>query len=53
MDEETWLNFYAKYRYLKELDIEIQSKVITKGILEAAKIIFDKDDEYRNNAMDS
>lgn len=41
LDEEAWLNFYAKYRYLKEIDIEIQSKVITKGVLDAAKILFE------------
>lgn len=38
--EEEWMLLYAKYRYLKELDIQIQSKVITRGVLEAAKIIF-------------
>lgn len=40
LDEEEWLALYAKYRYLKEVDIKIQSKVITKGILDAAQIMF-------------
>lgn len=48
LTEEEWLNFYAKYMYLKELE----SKVIAKGILEAANRIAEQINEHRNNPVD-
>lgn len=47
LSEEEWLNFYAKYRYLKE----IESQIITKGIIEAANLIFKETDEHRQHTM--
>jgi hypothetical protein len=37
LSEEEWLNFYAKYMYLKEMD----SEIITKGIIKAVKLIIE------------
>lgn len=51
MSEDEWLTCYAKYKFLKETEIEIQSIAIKKGILEAAAIIFK--DEPDSNTMDS
>jgi hypothetical protein len=49
MDDEEWLNFYAKYMYLKE----VESKIITKGIIEAANLIITAINEQRSNPVDS
>ena len=46
LSDEQWFGFYAKYRYLKE----IETKTITRGILEAVKAVLD---EYSNNTMDT
>jgi hypothetical protein len=43
LSEEEWLDFYAKYMYLKGID----SQIITKGILEAANLILKNLHEHR------
>ena len=40
LPEDEWMLLYAKYRYLKEIEIEIQSNTVKRGVLEAFKIIF-------------